>query len=491
MVCGAIIDRPRQIGRQREVCHLQPLILVISQPADYLTRAAFAIGAHCRHLTRRCLALPAAVFSTTAYMNPGTPYMLKPIVAFAPGNIRCSLRLIVASASGVKAMSTFTKTVGAASVGGLLVYFLDPDTGKRRRALVKDQSVKLLKEADCVIEKASRDLSNRARGAVAEARSLVPLGGVSDEVLVEQVRSRIDRVISFPHFVEVSARDGDITVRGAVLESELDNLLSAVSSIRQVASVHKELRTYREPRDIPGLQHGEIRRRNPATGWTPAARLAMGVAGGALAIYGGGRSAIGKTARLAGFGLLARALTNMPVSELLGISPGRGIHIQKAITMRAPVQKVFHFLSNYQNLPQFLSHLREIRRLGNNTSHWVAVGPAGTPIEWDAQITHYEPNKLLAWKSLPGSTIRTAGILRLEPLPGPATRVSFDLSYVPPAGALGHAVASLFGANPKQALDDDLNRLKTLLETGRTKGNGAPAISGFSQGNQQAWEQAT
>ena len=389
-------------------------------------------------------------------------------------------------------MSTFTRTMGAATVGGLLVYFLDPDTGKRRRALVKDRSVKLVKDADRAIEKASRDLSNRARGAVAEARSLVPLSGVSDEVLVEQLRARVGRVISFPHFLEVSARDGVVTLRGAVLESELDNLLSAVASTRRVSSIRNELKTYREPREIPGLQHGDIRRRTAALGWTPAARLAMAAAGGALALYGGARgSIVGRTTRLAGLGLLARALTNMHVRELLGISPGRGIHIQKTITIYTPVQKVFQFLSNYTNLPQFMSHLREIRRSGNNTSHWIAAGPAGTAVEWDAQITRYEPNKLLAWKSLPGSTIRTGGVLRLERLPGPATRMDLNLYYLPPTGLLGHAVASLFGADPKHALDEDLSRLKMLLETGRTKADGGVNIPGLSSPNPQAWEQAT
>lgn len=386
-------------------------------------------------------------------------------------------------------MSTLTKTMGAATVGGLLVYFLDPDTGKRRRALVRDRAVNFAREADRAIGKASRDLSNRARGTVAEARSLLPFRGVSDEVLVEQVRARIGRVVSYPHFVEVSACDEAITLRGAVLESELEDLRSTVSSIRHVSSVRNELRAYKRPQDIPGIQQSSSWRRTAAPGWPPAARLAMGVAGGALAVFGGGRRSVGKIARFAGFSLLARALTNMNISELLGISPGRGIRVQKTITIHAPVQKVFHFLSNYHNLPQFLSHLREIRRSGN-TSHGVAAGPAGSTVEWDAKITHYEPNRLLAWKSLPGSTIRTTGTLRLEHIPGPATRVDLTLSYIPPAGALGHAVASLFGANPRPALDKDLNRLKELLETGKAKGDGA-AIPGFSPGTQQAWEQAT
>jgi uncharacterized membrane protein len=388
-------------------------------------------------------------------------------------------------------MSTFTKTMGAATVGGLLVYFLDPETGKRRRTLVKDRSVSFVKDADRAIGKASRDLSNRARGAVAEARSRLPLRDVSDEVLVEQVRARLGRVNSFPQLVEVSARDGVIRLCGTALESEHDNFISAISSLRHVSSVRNELKTYKFPQDIPGIQQGTIRRKEPAAGWTPAARLGMGVAGAALALFGGARrGVIRRTARLAGLGLLARAFTNMHVSELLGLKRGRGIRVQKTIKIDAPVQKVFQFLSNYPNLPHFMSHLREIRRSGNNTSHWVAAGPAGSTVEWDAEINRYEPNKLLAWRSLPGSTIRTAGILRVARLPESATRVDLNLSYVPPAGALGHAVASLFGTDPKRALDEDLNRLKTLLETGKT-GNGSPTISGFSAGNQQAWEQAT
>jgi hyperosmotically inducible periplasmic protein len=169
----------------------------------------------------------AQPFSTTLYRESGMAYILNPIASARDENIASTdPRLIFASASGGNAMSTFTKTMGAATVGGLLVYFLDPDTGKRRRALVKDRSVSFVKDADRAIGKASRDMSNRARGAVAEARSRLPLHSVSDEVLVEQVRARLGRVNSFPHLVEVSARDGVIRLHGAALESEHDNFIS-------------------------------------------------------------------------------------------------------------------------------------------------------------------------------------------------------------------------------------------------------------------------
>jgi uncharacterized membrane protein len=80
--------------------------------------------------------------------------------------------------------------------------------------------------------------------------------------------------------------------------------------------------------------------------------------------------------------------------------------------------------------------------------------------------TRLEPNKLIAWRTLPGSAVEHAGLLRFEPTEG-GTRVFVTMNYTPPAGALGHAVARLFGADPKSELDDDLMRMKVFLETGR------------------------
>jgi uncharacterized membrane protein len=388
-------------------------------------------------------------------------------------------------------MSTLTKTAGAATIGGLMVYFLDPEMGRTRRAMWKDKGARLVREADRAIGKASRDLSNRARGAVAEARSLVPGRGVSDEVLVEQIRSRIGRAVSFPHFVEVTARNANVMLRGSVLRSEVNDLLNAVSSVRNVSSVRDELKTYSEPHDIPGVRDAEPRRRSSAAGWAPGARLAMAIGGGALLLAGRGhRGRLAKTVRLAGLGMLARAIANMQLQELLGIGPGRGIHVQKTIVIDAPAERVFQFLSNYQNLPQFLSHLQEIRRAGNY-SHWVAAGPAGSTIEWDARITRYEPNRLLTWKSLPGSTIRTAGTLRLHRLPGPSTQLDLNLSYTPPSGTLRSALALLFGTDPKHTISEDLDRLKDLLETGKVAPNGGTMLPGFTPRVEQRWEHAT
>src|SRR5204863_1791146 len=91
----------------------------------------------------------------------------------------------------------------------------------------------------------------------------------------------------------------------------------------------------------------------------------------------------------------------------------------------------------------------------------------GVPVEWDAELTQIVPNQVIAWKTLPGSTVEHAGIVRFQPAPDGTASVNVRLSYNPPAGAVGHTVATLFGADPQSELDADLARMKTLIETGQ------------------------
>jgi len=113
-----------------------------------------------------------------------------------------------------------------------------------------------------------------------------------------------------------------------------------------------------------------------------------------------------------------------------------------------------------------VSRVREVRDLGNGRYHWTVAGPAGIPVEWEAVITKLEPDRLIAWQSAPGSMVEQQGIVRFRPDGDDKTVVDVRLSYYPPAGAIGHAVASLFGADPKSEMDDDLMRMKSFIETG-------------------------
>ena len=95
------------------------------------------------------------------------------------------------------------------------------------------------------------------------------------------------------------------------------------------------------------------------------------------------------------------------------------------------------------------------------------AGPGGIPVEWEAVITKLEPDRLIAFESVPGSMVEQHGTVRFQPDGEGKTVVDVKLSYYPPAGAIGHVVGSLFGANPKSEMDADLLRMKSFIETGR------------------------
>jgi uncharacterized membrane protein len=241
-----------------------------------------------------------------------------------------------------------------------------------------------------------------------------------------------------------------------------------------VTAVHDELERHTREELIPALQ-GE--RRLPVRGdrWTPVARIAAGALGGGLTLWGlARRDRVGALGLAAGTALLVRDVADRPLRRVLGIGAGRrAVDFHKTIHVRAPVADVFAFFANVVNFPRFMSHVKEVRRLGDRRYHWVASGPAGIPVGWTGEISELVPNVVLAWRSVPGSIIQNAGIARFEENPDGTTRLDLRMSYNPPAGALGHLVASLFGADPKHAMDEDLVRFQSLLEQGKTTAHGA------------------
>jgi len=166
--------------------------------------------------------------------------------------------------------------------------------------------------------------------------------------------------------------------------------------------------------------------------------------------------------------LLVRALVNKPFGELVGLGARqRGVRIQKAIHVDAPIEEVFTFWRNLESFPRFMSHVREVRQLPDGAYRW-KVGP----FEWDAEVTRLEPNRLLAWRSRPGSVVRNRGVVRFRQDGHRGTEVTVQLAYRPPVGMLGHGVARLVGADPKHQMDDDLLRFKSLVEQGAATGRG-------------------
>lgn len=231
------------------------------------------------------------------------------------------------------------------------------------------------------------------------------------------------------------------------------------------------------------------RREDEAPAMSKTGRLVSGVAGAALIALSLRRKRLRPLLVPVATGLISRALTGRPAIKLglggklarAGGSPiasvprGKGIKVEKSVIINQPVGEVYGFWRNFENLPRFMDHLESVTVLDENRSHWVAKGPAGSRIEWDAVIHNEIEDELIAWRSLPGSEVSNAGSVHFTPaLQANGTEVTVVLSYDPPAGKLGAAVAKLLGEEPSQQVEDDLRRLKQVLDAGEAKAGNRP-----------------
>lgn len=145
----------------------------------------------------------------------------------------------------------------------------------------------------------------------------------------------------------------------------------------------------------------------------------------------------------------------------------RGVHVRESIRLEKPVEEIYRFWRTFANLPRFMRHLERVTDSGGGRSHWVACGPAGMTVEWDAEIIKDVENSLISWRSLPGSQVATAGSVQFTSVRGGReTQLDVHLQYDPPAGKAGAFIASLFGREASQTVREDLRRLKQLLEAG-------------------------
>jgi uncharacterized membrane protein len=141
---------------------------------------------------------------------------------------------------------------------------------------------------------------------------------------------------------------------------------------------------------------------------------------------------------------------------------------------------VYSYWRNLENLPNFMDHLEEVRVTDRFHSHWVARGPLGVNVEWDAEIINDIPPTLLSWKSIGQSDVVSAGSVRFRPAGEHGTQVYVKLQYDPPAGKLGATLAWLVGDDPQKQVAENLRRFKEILETGEVS-SGAYRESASSQ----------
>ncbi|SNS10182.1 Uncharacterized membrane protein [Noviherbaspirillum humi] len=195
------------------------------------------------------------------------------------------------------------------------------------------------------------------------------------------------------------------------------------------------------------------------------------LAAAARRAVGSERSRVGlATAAVAGVAVLDM-LSSLQQTQLPGTSENYtatgAIHLEKVITVNKSPDECYRFWRNFENFPRFMQHLESVQDVGGNRSRWRAKAPAGTSVEWEAEITVDQPGDMLAWRSLEGSTVDNAGTISFERAPGGrGTIVRVELQYHPPGGKAGAMVAKLFGEEPAMQIDEDLRRFKQLIETG-------------------------
>ena len=216
-------------------------------------------------------------------------------------------------------------------------------------------------------------------------------------------------------------------------------------------------------------------------------RWASLAAGTALALYGLSRR---KTAGwlLAGFGgmLIERGATgHCRTYEAIGVNTvgtgedtrralggPAGAHVDESITINRPIEELYRFWRNLENLPQFMQHLESVERVTDTLSRWRAKGPAGKSVEWNAEIINEVPNQVIGWRSIEGSDVVSAGSVNFDDAgPGRGTHVRVRLQYSPPGGKVGAAVARLLGRDAATEIREDLRRFKQMVESGEVSRN--------------------
>jgi uncharacterized membrane protein len=164
----------------------------------------------------------------------------------------------------------------------------------------------------------------------------------------------------------------------------------------------------------------------------------------------------------------ALGVTSQPRDKRRASVPYRqGIRVDESVTINAAPSELYALWRRVESLPNFMDRVLSVTPLDDIRSHWVARGPAGKQVQWDAEITNDIPDRLIGWKSLPGSDVDTAGAVHFKTAPGQrGTEVTVELQYLPPGGLPSALLAKLLGEEPEQQVREDLRRLKQLIEAG-------------------------
>lgn len=202
-------------------------------------------------------------------------------------------------------------------------------------------------------------------------------------------------------------------------------------------------------------------------------------AGGLLLLSGLTRFNVrGLIAGLFGAGLIQRGLTGHCYAyDAFGVNTSdrststavpaqQGIKLEKTVHIQRPAHELYQFWRDFENLPRIMPYLESVKVIDTQRSHWVAAGIGGKLVEWDAEIINERPDEMIAWRSLPGGDIETAGSVHFKPMPGDmGTAVVVSMKYNPPGGKIAANIAEFAGVGAIEKIEESLQRFKELMES--------------------------
>ncbi len=333
--------------------------------------------------------------------------------------------------------------LGGAALGAAVMYLMDPDRGAPRRALSGERLRQLGRQTSDALDKVMHSVGARSAQA---AKALHETGAA----------------------LTGAGQPGDTSYRTGPERDDVTGRLydgasgSAGGALRQTATPgHLGLDRTATSLTQPETDTDLRTRGNNMRGATLAAASVLGL-GGLMAP----RSPVGMAMGLAGLALLVSARRARPQrSRRASTAHAAPVEVEKTIRIDAAPEQVFDMFANYENFPRFMANVLEVRDLGNHRSHWVVKGPAGFHFAWNAVLTERSRPHRLAWESEPGAEVEQSGAIEFEPIHN-GTRVTVRMAYKPPAGAVGRALATLMGSDPMRQMDEDLARMKDLVERG-------------------------
>jgi len=219
--------------------------------------------------------------------------------------------------------------VSGATLGAGLMYLLDPDRGRRRRALVRGKGIRWSRKTREFAGSTSRDVRNRAIGMGAAVKSWIQSEPpVTDRILCERVRAKVVQFSRHPSAIDVHVTDSAVTLSGPVLADEVEGICHAVSGIRGVTHIFNRLEPHQSSEGVPALQGSTEPKPGPRIAlmqshWSPTVRMAAALMGTVALLYGLSQRTVGAaTLAASGLGLLVRSATNQEFARLLNFRLG-------------------------------------------------------------------------------------------------------------------------------------------------------------------------